>query len=107
MVERITQMGILYESPEGEKRLFYSARDAMFKLDFEYRSRKIRGLVWSKRNGFREVTRVYRVETKKGDVLEGVFNSACSSLTPFDKSKKKVYRSDIVNIEDITLAQDL
>lgn len=107
MVEKITQKGILYESPEGERKVFYSAKDAMFKLDFEYRSRKIRGLAWSERNGFREVTRVYRVETKKGDVLEGVFNSACSSLTPFDKSKKKVYRSDIVNIEDITLAHDL
>lgn len=104
MVEKITQKGILYESPEGEKRLFYSARDAMFKLDFEYRSRKIRGLAWSR---FREVTRVYRVETRKGEVLVGVFNSGCSSLAPFDKSKKKVYRKDIVNIEDITLAQDL
>lgn len=107
MVEKITQKGILYESPEGEKRLFYSARDAMFKLDFEYRSRKIRGLAWSRRNGFREVTRVYRVETRKGEVLVGVFNSGCSSLEPFDKSKKKVYIRDIVNIEDITLAHDL
>lgn len=107
MVEKITQKGILYESPEGERRLFYSAKDAMFKLDFEFRSRKIRGFAWCKRNGFREVTRVYRVETRKGDVLEGVFNDSCTSLIPFDESKKRVYMKDIVDIEDITLAQDL
>lgn len=107
MSVKVTERGILYESPEGARMVFYNAKDAMFKLDFKYTSGQIRGFAMLKRNGFREVTRVYRVETKKGEVLEGVFNRACSSLEPFDKSKKKVYMSNIVKIEDITLAQDL
>lgn len=107
MSVKVTAKGILYESPEGERSVFCDSRDAMFKLDFKYTSGQIRGFAMLKRNGFRFVTRVYRVETKKGQVVEGVFNDACTSLTPLEEGGKKVYMCNIVAIEDITLAQDL
>lgn len=107
MVEKITSMGILYESPEGERRVFYSAKDAMFKLDFQYSTTEIRRRAALGIGGFKEVKRVYRVETVKREVLEGVFMRGCGYFIPFDTSKRMVRRDFILDAEDITLAQDL
>lgn len=107
MVERITQMGILYESPEGNRRVFYSIKDAVFKLDFEFNATEIGRMAALGIGGFRDVKRVYRIETVRREVLEGVFTRGCRNFIPFDTNRKMVRREDILDIEDITLAQDL
>ena len=68
MVERITQMGILYESPEGNRRVFYSIKDAVFKLDFEFNATEIGRMAALGIGGFRDVKRVYRIETVRREV---------------------------------------
>ena len=107
MVEKVTSMGILYESPEGERQVFYSAKDAMFKLDFQYSTTEIKRLAALGIGGFKEVKRVYRIETVSREIIEGVFMRGCGYFIPFDTSRRMVRRDFILDIEDITLAQDL
>lgn len=87
--------------------VFYSIKDAVFKLDFEFCATDIGRMAALGIGGFREVKRVYRIETVKREILEGVFMRGCRHFIPFDTNRKMVKRDNILDIEDITLAHDL